>query len=438
MGKKGFFQMLGKFMGKEKGEVVTARPKAETQIMHDLPVVNPNKGKGLFDSEEERAAAIERARQELIEKAKKENSSYDPVTDPEVSLLLQRLSQGDRAGFFKARERSIRDRRDDETMSQRDMDILTLRAMQRSTAYGAVVSHNDTSIRWDSMSVPSEGVTRDLTHPEILLLSKFSGKQAKSIKKFSPAGYFTYDYHLDLNESIKTMFASGLICYADFKTCLEAMTVKELKEILADCDLSVGGKKSILVERITENCDSVVWEKRIDRRVTLTDKGRELVAKYDVLMVCQNNSGIFSIALEEAGTMREQHPDWSAYEIIRFILGDRSKRDLDNRNYGLYRNCLFGISEAYRLEGDREMQKHYLLQCCFMDAIGYANGGSIEERLAILAPGLISRLAHIYAHETTSFGEDYQEALKTLPVPRTSEYEIRAFAAIREALAEQK
>lgn len=437
MGKKGFFQMLGKFMGKQKGVAVTARPKSETQIRHDLPVVNPNKGKGLFDSEEERAAVMAKIRQELANKAKEEDRNYAPATDPEVSKLLQGLTEGERNEFFRVHQKSMQDRRDDETMSQREIDILTLRAMKRSSAYAAVASSNVSSIRWDEMHTFSGKCSRDLTYPEIVLLSKFTGKRAKSVKEFSPAGYFTYDYHLDLNESIKNMFASGLICYADFKTCLECMTVKELKEILTECNLAVGGKKSALVDRIITNCDPVMWESRIDRRVMLTDAGRELVAKYDVLMICQNNSGIFSIGLEEAGTMREQHPDWSAYEIVRFILGERSKRDLDNRNYGLYRNCLFGISEAYRLEGDREMQKHYLLQCCFMDAIGYANGGSIEERLAILAPGLISRLAHIYKDGAFTLVEDYQEALKVLPIPRIRDNEIRALDDIRDALLEQ-
>lgn len=274
---------------------------------------------------------------------------------------------------------------------------------------------------------------RKLSYPEVVLLSKLDGK---ALNSYIVPGYFTYEYHLDFGQSIDAMFDAGLICYADFKTSLEGMTVKELKCILTESNLSVAGKKSTLVDRIVASCDPSEWEGRIDRRVMVTDAGRELVAKYDVLMVCQNNSGIFSIALEEAGTMREQHPDWSAYDIIRFILGERSKRDLDNRNYGLYRNCLFGISEAYRFEGNVENQKRYIIQCCFLDAIGYANGGTIEERLAGLAPGLISRLAHIYKYETASFAEDYREALKSLPVPRTTEYEIRAFGAIRQAIAE--
>lgn len=275
---------------------------------------------------------------------------------------------------------------------------------------------------------------RTLSYPEVLLLSKLDGK---ALNSYIVPGYFTYEYHLDFGQSVDAMFDSGLICYADFKTSLEGMTVKELKCILTESNLPVTGKKSTLVDRIVASCDPSEWEGRIDRRVMVTDAGRELVAKYDVLMVCQNNSGIFSIALEEAGTMREQHPDWSAYEIIRFILGNRSKRDLDNRNYGLYRNCLFGISEAYRLECDREMQKHYLLQCCFMDAIGYVNGGTIEERLAILAPGLISRLAHIYKDAAFTLVEDYQEALKELPIPRIRDNEIRALDDIRDALLEQ-
>ena len=415
MGKKGIFQMLRKFMGKEKGEVVTVHQQ----------------------SEEDRAAAIDNARRELIESATKENSSYNPATDSEVSMLLQKLSQEDRTEFFRVRERSIQDRRDDETLSQRDIDMLTLRAMQRSTADGAVASHDSEPIRWDDMPSSSEAVVRDLTCPEILLLSRFSGEKGKSIKTFSPGEYFTHEYHLDLNESIKTMFASGLICYADFETCLKCMTVKELKEILAECNLAVGGKKSVLVDRIVTNCDPVMWESRIDRRVMLTDAGRELVEKYGILSVCQNNSGIFSIGLDEAGAMREQHPEWSGYEIVLFILGERSKRNLENRHCVSYRNCLFRISEAHRLGGNIEMQKHYLLQCCFMDANGYVDDYAVEERLAFLAPGLIAQLAYIYKDSAFTLEEDYQEALKALPVPRTRQQEIRALDDIRAALMER-
>lgn len=96
---------------------------------------NSDKPKGLFDSEEECAAALEKVRQELKLKAEQENRTYDPANDFEVCGLLQSLSEADRSEFFRVREQSMRNRRDDETFSQRDLDILELQAMQRSAAF---------------------------------------------------------------------------------------------------------------------------------------------------------------------------------------------------------------------------------------------------------------------------------------------------------------
>lgn len=417
MANSGFISFLAKLVRKRKQGSVD--PSTKLEMGGSCPV-HSDEPKGLFDSEEERLAAIEKARQELRAKAEQEDATYDPANDPEVCQLLQSLSIADRSEFFRVREQSIHNRKSDETLSQRELDILTLQAMKHSSSRTAVA--------------PKENGSCNLSYPEIVLLAKLD---KKALNSYIAPGYFTYDYHLDLNASIDSFFENGLIAYADFKTCLEGMTVKELKEILEKSGLAISGKKSALVDRIITNCNPAVWEKRIDRRVMLTDVGRELVTKYDVLIVCQNNSGVFSVSLDEAGSMREQYPEWSAYQIIRFVLDNRSKKHLAECDYGLYRNCLFGISETHRFEGNLEKQKHYLLQCCFMDAIGYANGGAVEERLAILAPGLISRLAHIYRDNAFALAEDYQQALKVLPIPRTPDYEMRASNTIREALVEQ-
>lgn len=426
------FQLLGRLLRKEKKEATTTKPqKAEISKAADLSVVHPDKSQGLFDSEEERTAVIEKIRQDLLQKSKQENSSYDPMDDPEVSQLLQNLSKEDRSEFFRVRERSMRNRRDDETLSQRDLDILNLRAMQRSAAFSAVTLRNEKSVDWNSMPTPDVGDCRALSFPEILLLAKINGK---SVKKFHVPGYFTHDYNLDLNDSIKTMFSSGFICYADFETCLEAMTVKELQKILAECGLTVGGNKSALIVRILTHCDPALWETRIDKRITLTEKGRKLIDQNDVLIYCQNNSGVFSIKPDEAGALRTSHPDWSMYQIVRFILEKRGEEYLTAQHYGLYRDALYGISQTYRHEGAVEKEKCYLLQCCYMDANGYGNGNRIEKRLAMLTPALIAELARLYRQGKMELDSDYNEALKMLPVPRTSDLESRALEVIKEAL----
>jgi len=430
MGKKGLLKFWGNMLGKEPSNPKQA---PSTTQRKEMPKVNP-KPPSLFDGEEERAAVYEKVRKQLAEEAARENETYDPDNDPEVSKLLQMLSEVERSEFFKVRERSTKSCADDEVLSQRELDILNLKAMVKSAEHRSANLHNVDSIRWDNMPEFNEDKMREFSPAEILLLSKIDGK---IVGKFAPPGYFIQDYHLNLNDSIRDMFASGLLCYADLETCLNILTVKELKPILQDYNLPVSGKKSVLIEKLLQNCDSVELERRTDRCVALTSRGKEIAEKYDVLPYCQNNSVFCTITLDEAALLREEHPEWSKYQIVRSVLEDQGKKHLAKKDYGLYRNTLFGISETYRHESNEDLQKHYLLQCCYLDAIGYANGNAIEDRLAILAPGLVAQLRHIYKDDIKPFGEDYQNAVKSLPVPRSMDYEIRAFGMIRQALLEQ-
>ena len=132
MANSGFVNFLAKLVGKRKQGSVD--PSTKPEMGGSCPV-HSDEPKGLFDSEEERLAAIEKARQELRAKAEQEDATYDPANDPEVCRLLQSLSIADRSEFFRVREQSIRNRRSDETLSQRELDILTLQAMNRSAAF---------------------------------------------------------------------------------------------------------------------------------------------------------------------------------------------------------------------------------------------------------------------------------------------------------------
>ena len=127
-----FVNLLAKLVGKRKRGSIDSFPKPDKGVSHPTYSDEP---KGLFDCEEDRLAAIEKARQELRAKAELEDATYDPANDPEVCRLLHSLSIADRSEFFRIREQSIRNRRSDETLSQRELDIFTLQAMIRSAAF---------------------------------------------------------------------------------------------------------------------------------------------------------------------------------------------------------------------------------------------------------------------------------------------------------------
>lgn len=75
------------------------------------------------------------ARVRAAQQAAAENRIYDPDLEADIAGRLDALGEPYKTEFYRMREQSIMSRRDDEPLSQRDIDMLNLSALERSAAY---------------------------------------------------------------------------------------------------------------------------------------------------------------------------------------------------------------------------------------------------------------------------------------------------------------
>lgn len=116
---------------------------------------------------------------------------------------------------------------------------------------------------------------------EIILLWWVNGKKTD----YTIPGYFEYRYGIDASKSIHTFLKKGLIRYSSPFESLQSMKVDQLKEILKFSGLEIKGKKSNLIERITEHLNEQELSKFIKfKTYSLSQEGQSLTKEYDYVI----------------------------------------------------------------------------------------------------------------------------------------------------------
>ena len=87
--------------------------------------------------------------------------------------------------------------------------------------------------------------------------------------------YFSSQHGLNVEDCIKKFWDNRLISYSPVNDVLKHYTIPQLKSILSDNNLSVSGKKNMLIERIIANIDIDLLESKLDKYISITPKGKE-------------------------------------------------------------------------------------------------------------------------------------------------------------------
>ena len=75
------------------------------------------------------------AKMKAAQQAAVESRIYDPDFEADIARRLDALGEPYKSEFFRVREQAILSRRDDEPLSQQDIDLMNLSALERSAAY---------------------------------------------------------------------------------------------------------------------------------------------------------------------------------------------------------------------------------------------------------------------------------------------------------------
>lgn len=97
------------------------------RTIYDLPVRN--------DEDDPYREIREAARAKLAREAREETMKCNPEHEAEIMRRLDALGEPYKTDFLRMRELSLQSRRDDDPLSQQEIDLLNLQAMERSAAF---------------------------------------------------------------------------------------------------------------------------------------------------------------------------------------------------------------------------------------------------------------------------------------------------------------
>ena len=198
-------------------------------------------------------------------------------------------------------------------------------------------------------------------------------------------GYYKYQYNIestiDLHkEFINQGFLTELKFKDDAKIILNTLTNPELKQILKNNRLKLGGKKSELIDRILESNLSENEVNLKDKLYTLSDKSKSYLSKYDYLYKLHTST--LGIELEEyIHNKNELEKAWETNkvkfnDVVWAILNKRTLKYSLNKDYGLLRNNFFNMYELTKNEKKPNLQ--LLCNVLYIDFSGMGNDNTVH------------------------------------------------------------
>ena len=222
-----------------------------------------------------------------------------------------------------------------------------------------------------STAYPSE---HGLYPHEILMLEYASTYKTNGINNFQ--SFWKWDYSVfSPQELLNSLFQRGFLCLADISVSLQNMKVPELKQMLANKNAKVSGKKDELIARIlstyTENeLSSVI----ADRYYALTDLGKYETAHNEYVLYLNRHRYFTPWQMNEI--LHGDNPQHLSYrDIIWREFNKSSEEYIKSRSFGLYRNTRFSMCEFLMDENRYKSALLLLCEVASYDLSGHSNGG---------------------------------------------------------------
>lgn len=268
-------------------------------------------------------------------------------------------------------------------------EIFRKEAMRRSEDFANI--HQNNIDRIDLSKIRYNEISDIIFSPyEVIFLDYINGV---SINNPIIAGYWTHDYQVDFHSAIEKFFIGGYLKESDYKFNITKCKTAELKDFLKDRGLKTNGKKDDLIARIITECpESEAINYFNHSCYQHTDKAAEILSQNDYLMFFHQHRNYLEISISEAFHIKTANPRLDKYRIGLQILNSRLKKHKRKKNWGLYRNDIFGMSIISRDQKDYLKELASLFEICYWDLSGYGNNGIIDSNLSSLAPGIVCRI----------------------------------------------
>lgn len=251
---------------------------------------------------------------------------------------------------------------------------------------------------------------------EVLVLSYAPTYYVDGDNEFQRFWWYRYGIK-DVNKVLKSLLNRDFLRSGSLASAMQKATVVELKDILRDNDRKVTGNKKVLIQRLLDEVDNEKLNKIFKRRTyEVTDLG-EKVLNYEEHIPYIHKNSIENLDIFSLSKMIENKPNYPYRDIIWGYLNKNSMKHFENRDFGLYRNCRFTMSEFIKEERKIETSFALLVEVIMHDLSGLSNNFNMdflyiykdgyfphENSLISIPPGILSRVVEY--KETKGFTDD--------------------------------
>jgi len=241
-------------------------------------------------------------------------------------------------------------------------------------------------------------------YPHETLLLSYAPKYY--VEGNSYPGFWWYKYGVrDVEKSLKSLSDRGFLHVGSLKSAIEKETAAVLKDVLRENNLKVSSKKAELVQRLLDE----VPKEKLDTIFTkytyeLTNTGKEVLEKEEYIPYIHRH-GIEDLDIWSLSKKVQDKPGYPYRDVIWGYLNERSMVHIKNKDFGLYRNCRFSMSEFVKEEGKLDNAFSLLAEVIRYDLSGLSNGFSMQfmdiyadsyfpykNSIGTMAPGITSRV----------------------------------------------
>ena len=272
----------------------------------------------------------------------------------------------------------------------------------------------------------------DGLYPHEVLILSYAPKFCDGENNFQ--GFWWYKYGIrDVQGVLTSLATQGYIKRGSITDAVNMEKLPVIKTELQKRNLKSSGKKAdliaCLVENATEDELSSVFTKR---PYALTETGEILLKKYEWIPFIHSH-GIEDLDIWNL-TELVQTPPYTTYrDKIWGYLNRRGVEHIENRDYGLYRNCRFTMSEFVAEEDKSKTAFALLCEVVAYDLSGLSNGFRkefmdiyaksyfpYENSIVTMAPGITSRIkqyAEKFGWTETDLRSQLIDAIEKIKLP---------------------
>ncbi|WP_257532982.1 SAP domain-containing protein [Irregularibacter muris] len=241
-------------------------------------------------------------------------------------------------------------------------------------------------------------------YPHEILLLSYAPKYY--LEGNSYPGFWWYKYGVkDVDKCLISLKDRGFLQIGSLRSAIEKEIAAVLKDVLKDNGLKVSGKKAELVQRLMDEVPEATL-KDIFTKYTyeLTDAGKEILKKEEYIPYIHLH-GIEDLDIWSLSKKVQDKPGYPYRDVIWGYLNERSMVHIKNKDFGLYRNCRFSMSEFVKEEGKLDNAFSLLAEVILYDLSGLSNGFSMQfmdiygdnyfpykNSIVTMAPGITSRV----------------------------------------------